>query len=54
MSWAMVGLAFSDGLAATLALVGVLQLGQAVAGPAWGALIPRIVGEGEQVLLEGG
>jgi MFS family permease len=40
-----IGLAFSHGLAATLALVGVLQLGQAVAGPAWGALIPRIVGE---------
>src|SRR4029453_6931690 len=33
------------GLAATLALVCVLQLGQAVAGPAWGALIPRIVGD---------
>ncbi|GAA1635117.1 MFS transporter [Kribbella alba] len=41
-----VGLAFSHGLVATLALVCVLQLGQAVAGPAWGALIPRIVGEG--------
>lgn len=41
-----VGIAFSHGLAATLALVCVLQLGQAVAGPAWGALIPRIVGEG--------
>ncbi|HEY0475088.1 MAG TPA: MFS transporter, partial [Kribbella sp.] len=41
-----VGLAFSHGLAATLALACVLQLGQAVAGPAWGALIPRIVGEG--------
>ncbi|HET6298016.1 MAG TPA: MFS transporter [Kribbella sp.] len=40
-----VGLAFCHGLAATLALVCVLQLGQAVAGPAWGALIPRIVGE---------
>lgn len=40
-----VGLAFSHGLMATLALVCVLQLGQAVAGPAWGALIPRIVGE---------
>jgi MFS family permease len=40
-----IGLAFSHGLAATLALVGILQLGQAVAGPAWGALIPRIVGE---------
>ncbi|WP_185448569.1 MFS transporter [Kribbella qitaiheensis] len=40
-----VGLAFSSGLVATLALVCVLQLGQAVAGPAWGALIPRVVGE---------
>jgi MFS family permease len=40
-----VGLAFSHGLAETLALVCVLQLGTAVAGPAWGALIPRIVGE---------
>jgi MFS family permease len=40
-----VGLAFSHGLVETLALVCVLQLGQAVAGPAWGALIPRIVGE---------
>jgi MFS family permease len=40
-----VGLAFSHGLAETLALVCVLQLGQAVAGPAWSALIPRIVGE---------
>ncbi len=40
-----VGLALSHGLAETLALVCVLQLGTAVAGPAWGALIPRIVGE---------
>ncbi|WP_350280641.1 MFS transporter [Kribbella sp. HUAS MG21] len=40
-----VGLAFVHDLASTLALVCVLQLGQAVAGPAWGALIPRIVGE---------
>jgi MFS family permease len=40
-----VGLAFSHGLLETLALVCVLQLGQSVAGPAWGALIPRIVGE---------
>jgi MFS family permease len=40
-----VGLAFSHGLVATLALVCVLQLGQAVAGPAWGALVPRIVGD---------
>ncbi|ADB35436.1 major facilitator superfamily MFS_1 [Kribbella flavida DSM 17836] len=39
------GLALADGLAATLALVCVLQVGQAVAGPAWAALIPRIVGE---------
>ncbi|MEV8374155.1 MFS transporter [Kribbella sp. NPDC056861] len=41
-----VGLAFCHGLAATLALVCVLQVGQAVAGPAWAALIPRIVGDG--------
>ncbi|GAA1603877.1 MULTISPECIES: MFS transporter [Kribbella] len=40
-----VGLAFVHDLVHTLALVCVLQLGQAVAGPAWGALIPRIVGE---------
>jgi MFS family permease len=39
------GTALVHGLAATLALVCVLQLGQAVAGPAWGALIPRIVGD---------
>jgi MFS family permease len=40
-----VGIAFSHGLVETVALVCVLQLGQSVAGPAWGALIPRIVGE---------
>ncbi|MEI8407545.1 MULTISPECIES: MFS transporter [unclassified Kribbella] len=40
-----IGLAFSHGLAETIALVCVLQVGTAVAGPAWGALIPRIVGE---------
>src|SRR5690349_21369025 len=40
-----VGLAFVHDLVPTLALVCVLQVGQAVAGPAWGALIPRIVGE---------
>ncbi|MGZ0150581.1 MFS transporter [Kribbella sp. WER1] len=40
-----VGLAFVHDLVHTLALVCVLQVGQAVAGPAWGALIPRIVGE---------
>jgi MFS family permease len=39
------GLAFVHDLVHTLALVCVLQIGQAVAGPAWGALIPRIVGE---------
>lgn len=39
------GLAFVHDLVQTLALVCVLQIGQAVAGPAWGALIPRIVGE---------
>jgi MFS family permease len=40
-----VGLAFVHNLLNTLVLVCVLQVGQAVAGPAWGALIPRIVGE---------
>ncbi|HET6740227.1 MAG TPA: MFS transporter [Kribbella sp.] len=40
-----VGLAFVHDLVGTLVLVCVLQVGQAVAGPAWGALIPRIVGE---------
>src|SRR5689334_859308 len=40
-----VGLPFVHGLVHTLLLVCVLQVGQAVAGPAWGALIPRIVGE---------
>ncbi|MFF0265361.1 MFS transporter [Kribbella sp. NPDC004536] len=39
------GVAFVHDLVPTLALVCVLQLGQAVGGPAWGALIPRIVGE---------
>ncbi|GAA1681034.1 hypothetical protein GCM10009745_26520 [Kribbella yunnanensis] len=43
-----VALAFSHDLVSTVALVCVLQVGQAVAGPCWGALIPRIVGE-EQV-----
>ncbi len=40
-----VALAFSHGLVSTVALVCLLQMGQAVAGPCWGALIPRIVGE---------
>lgn len=43
---AAVGLALVHGLAATVALVCVLQAGQAVSGPAWSALIPRIVGDG--------
>jgi MFS family permease len=41
-----VALAFSRDLVSTVGLVCVLQVGQAVAGPCWGALIPRIVGEG--------
>ncbi|GAA2798612.1 MFS transporter [Kribbella solani] len=40
-----VGLALVHDLVPTLLLVCVLQIGQAVSGPAWGALIPRIVGE---------
>ncbi|MDX6262846.1 MAG: hypothetical protein QOH84_4534 [Kribbellaceae bacterium] len=40
-----VGLALCHGLVATLGLVCLLQAGQAVAGPAWAALIPRIVGD---------
>ncbi|GAB3944801.1 MFS transporter [Kribbella albertanoniae] len=40
-----VALAFSHDLVSTVGLVCVLQIGQAVAGPCWGALIPRIVGE---------
>jgi MFS family permease len=40
-----VALAFTHGLVATLVGVCVLQSGQAVAGPAWAALLPRIVGE---------
>src|SRR4051794_38615736 len=41
-----VAVAFSHDLVSTVGLVCVLQVGQAVAGPCWGALIPRIVGEG--------
>jgi MFS family permease len=40
-----VALAFSHDLVSTVGLVCLLQVGQAVAGPCWGALIPRIVGE---------
>ena len=42
---ACVGLALVDRLAATVALVVLLQLGQAVSNPTWGALLPRIVGD---------
>jgi MFS family permease len=42
---ACAGLALVDGLAATVALVVLLQLGQAVSNPTWGALLPRIVGD---------
>ncbi|TDD63048.1 MFS transporter [Kribbella antibiotica] len=41
-----VALAFSHDLVSTVGLVCLLQVGQAIAGPCWGALIPRIVGEG--------
>ena len=44
---ACVGLALVDGFGATVALVVVLQLGQAVSNPTWGALLPRIVGDEE-------
>lgn len=40
-------LAVADGLPAVLALVVLLQAGQAVTGPAWQALIPRMVGEAD-------
>ncbi|MGN6634060.1 MAG: MFS transporter [Oryzihumus sp.] len=42
---ACAGLALVGGLAATVALVVLLQLGQAVSNPTWGALMPRIVGD---------
>lgn len=42
---ACVGLATTHGLGTTLALVVVLQTGQAFANPVWSALVPRIVGE---------
>ena len=44
---ACAALALVDGLASTLALVVMLQLGQAVSNPTWGALLPRIVGDGD-------
>lgn len=42
---ASIGLLLSDHLAAQLASILLLQSGQAVTGPTWGALLPRIVGE---------
>lgn len=42
---AAVGLAFASSLPWILGLVFVLQCGQAVTGPTWGALVPEIVGE---------
>ena len=44
---ACAGLALVAGAGPTYLLVVVLQCGQAVAGPTWGALIPRIVGDDE-------
>jgi len=44
---ACTGLALVAGAGPTYLLVVVLQCGQAVAGPTWGALIPRIVGDDE-------
>ena len=42
-----VALAFTSSLWLVYPLVMALQAGQAVAGPTWGALVPRIVGEAE-------
>ena len=42
---ASVGLLLSDHLLAQVVSILVLQGGQAVTGPTWGALLPRIVGE---------
>ena len=42
---ASAGLVWSPSYAWTLAFVMVLQCGQAVTGPTWAALLPRIVGE---------
>jgi predicted MFS family arabinose efflux permease len=44
---ACAGLALVAGAGPTYLLVVVLQCGQAVAGPTWGALTPRIVGDDE-------
>jgi MFS family permease len=44
---ACAGLALVPGAWATYLLVVVLQCGQAVANPTWGALVPRIVGDQE-------
>ncbi|MGI8888674.1 MAG: MFS transporter [Nocardioidaceae bacterium] len=42
---ASVGLVLAPNFVALLAGVMVLQVGQAVTGPAWGAVVPRIVGD---------
>ncbi len=44
-AFASLGLLLSDHLAAQVVSILVLQSGQAVTGPTWGALLPRIVGE---------
>ncbi|MDQ6875297.1 MAG: MFS transporter [Actinomycetota bacterium] len=47
-------LAFSTSPWVVYPLVIALQAGQAVANPTWGALIPRIVGEGDIARAQGG
>lgn len=42
---ASLGLVLSDGFVAMIGWVVLLQSGQAVTGPSWSALVPRIVGE---------
>jgi MFS family permease len=44
-AFASVGLLLSDQLIAQVVSILLLQSGQAVTGPTWGALLPRIVGE---------
>lgn len=43
--FALVGLAYSSSVPVTLMAAAVLELGQAVIGPVWTGLLPRIVGE---------
>jgi MFS family permease len=52
-----VALAYTSSLAAIMALVLVIQVGQAFTGPTWAALVPRIVGEqavGRMIALQSG